>query len=289
MLTSIYLQRRRILFGMFFFFSSGILDFGHFDGWNSPVYVIGMSVAFACICGALAALLIPVFPSYRQVFEIVAVTFVGLRLAEVLGITGEAYYALDGAVGLILICVGYTLLHHAIYGQWWSRSPFRLAWKGETQFVTRASPSEAWARFVPNPERPEDYYSGTLHAFQPVDEADYTHVFRTRMGGPQFLELRVNVEEDNKDKAFAYSFDADVSDRNRALSTGNWRLDLTDVGNGTRVRVVETVLATTPATAINMYFDDLASQVGVSMKRAIDGRKDPSILGWHRRQIQATA
>lgn len=289
MLTSVYLQRRRILFGMFFFFLSGLLDFGRSDGWDFPVYVIGMSVLFALICGAIAALLIPIFPAYRQVFEIVGVTFFVLRLAEIWGLAGTYGHLFEGAWGVIAICLFYTLLFHATYGAWWTKTPFRLSWTGRSRFVTRASPAEAWARLVPAEDRPGDYYSGTLHEFRPVEDADFTHVLRTRMGGPQFIEQLVTVTRKEAGRTFAYDFDADVSDGNRPLNSGNWRIDLTDVGNGTRVEVVEEVVATTPANALFFWFDDLGGQVAVSMKRTLEERRDPTVLGWWRRQVKAAA
>lgn len=291
MLTSIYLQRRRIFFGMFFFFLAGLLDFGRLGMWDFPVYVIGMSVIFAMICGALAAVLIPFFPTYRQVFEIVGVSFFGLRLAQVLGAGDMLNYAYGhgNAVGVILVCLGFTVLHHAIYGQWWVRTPFRLAWTGRSRFHTTASPGEAWARLVPSEDRPGDYYSGTLHEFRPVQDSEFTHLLRTRMGGPQFIEQRVTVTKSTANTAFAYDFDADVSDENRLLNTGDWQINLTQHGSGTQVEVIERVRATTPANALLFWFDDLGRQVAVSMKRTLEGRRDPTILGWLRRHVSVTA
>ncbi|MEL7026677.1 MAG: hypothetical protein AAGO57_05530 [Pseudomonadota bacterium] len=289
MLTAIYLQRRRLLFGMFFFFLSGLLDFGRHGGWDIPIYVIGLSIVFALITGAIAAALIPLFPAYRQTFEIAAVSFLGIRLYEASGLGGEFFYAFDGAWGVVAICLGFTVLHHAIYGLWWAKTPIRLSWTGKSQFITKAPVPDVWARLVPAQDRPEDYYSGTLHEFRPVEDADFTHLLRTRMGGPQFIEQLVTVTRNDPGTTFAYDFDAEVSDRNRALNTGTWRIDLTDLANGTRVEVVEDVLATTPANALLFWFDDLGGQVAVSMQRTLEDRRDPTILGWWRRQVRAAA
>lgn len=289
MLTAIYLQRRRILFGMFFFFLAGLLDFGRFGMWEFPLYVVGMSAIFALICGALAALLIPLFPAYRQVFEITAVTFLAIRFTESMGWVGEYGMLFDTTWGFVILAVGFTLLHHFVYGTWWEKTPVRLSWTGRSRFKTRAAPETAWARLVPVENRPGDYYSGTLHEFRPVDSGDCTHLLRTRMGGPQFIEQRVSVTRDEAGRAFAYDFSADVSDKNRDLNTGHWQIDLRPLGNGTAVEVTETVIATTPANALLFWFDDLGGQVAVSMKRTLEDRRDPTILGWLRRRVQAAA
>ncbi|MEL7105411.1 MAG: hypothetical protein AAGM21_05800 [Pseudomonadota bacterium] len=289
MLTSIYLQRRRLLFGMFFFFLAGLLDFGRFGMWDFPVYVVGMSVLFATICGAIAVVGITLFPAYRQVFEIVGVSFLGLRLAEAWGIAGPVGYIFDGAWGVVATCLFYTLLFHGVYGLWWAKTPFRLAWTGRSRFHTSASPAQAWARLVPAEDRPGDYYSGTLHEFRAIEDGDFTHLLRTRMGGPQFLEQRVTVTRHDANTAFAYTFDADVSEGNRALNTGDWRIELTERAGGTQVDVVENVVATTPANALLFWFDDLGGQVAVSMKRTLEGRRDPTLLASFRRQVQSAA
>ncbi len=289
MLTAIYLQRRRIAFGMFFLFLAGLLDFGRFGMWDYPQVVLLKSVLFALACGLIAALLIPLFPAYRQVFEIMSVSFLAIRIAEIAGWAGEYGRLFDTTWGFLLLAVGFTLLHHGVYGAWWARTPIRLSWRGVSRFKTRAAPDRAWARLVPAPDRPGDYYSGTLHEFRPVEDADFSHVLRTRMGGPQFIEQRVRVTRNEAGRAFAYDFDADVSDRNRDLNTGNWSIELRPLGNGTAVDVVEEVIATTPANALLFWFDDLGGQVAVSMKRVLEDRRDPTILGWLRRQVRAAA
>lgn len=289
MLTAIYLQRRRLAFGMFFFFLSGLLHFGRFGMWEFPVYVIGMSAVFAVITGLLAVLLVLMFPVYRQIYEIVAITFLGTRFVEAMGWFGAYYSVFDGAWGVILLCLGYTVLFHCVYGAWWVKTPVRLSWRGISRFKTRVGPQDAWARLVPAEDRPGDYYSGTLHEFRPVDEADYTHILRTRMGGPQFIEQRVTVTRNEHARAFGYDFGADVSEANRPLNTGHWEIELTPLGNGTRVEVVEEVVATTPANALLFWFDDLGGQVAVSMKAALEERRDPTILGWLRRNVKAAA
>ncbi|MDJ1009765.1 MAG: hypothetical protein QNJ13_18315 [Paracoccaceae bacterium] len=289
MFTAIYLQRRRIGFGMLFFFLAGLLDFGRFGMWEFPIYVIGMAAVFAMICGAIAALLIPLFPAYRHVFEIASVSFFALRVAETAGVAGAASYLFDTTWGFLALAIGFTLLHHGVYGAWWERTPVRLSWTGRSQFKTRAAPDLAWRRLVPAENRPGDYYSGTLHEFRAVEDPAFTHLLRTRAGGPQFIEQRVSVTRNEAGRAFAYDFDADVSEKNRALNAGHWSIDLRPLGNGTAVSVVETVNATTPANALTFWFDDLGGQASVSMKRTLEDRKDPTILGWVRRRVKAAA
>ena len=289
MLTSIYLQRRRIAFGMLFFFLAGLLDFGRFGMWEFPEYVISMSLLFALICGAVAAILLPLFPAYRQVFEVAAVVFFAIRLVEAMGWLGEFGRLFDTTWGFLGLAVGFTFLHHFVYGAWWAKTPLRLSWTGRSRFKTRVPPETAWARLVPAEDRPGDYYSGTLHEFRPVEEGDFTHLFRQRMGGPAFIELRVSVTRNEAGRAFAYDFSADVSEKNRGLNTGHWQIDLRPLGNGTAVEVIDTVVATTPANALLFWFDDLGGQVAVSMKRVLEDRRDPSILGWCRKQVRAAA
>lgn len=98
MFASIYLQRRRIAFGMFFCFLSGLLDFGRFGGSEVPFYIITLSLVFAVICGAILGVLLHLFPGFRQVVEIGAVTSFLLRLGEVapaLSNSGSGWFAIS--------------------------------------------------------------------------------------------------------------------------------------------------------------------------------------------------
>lgn len=289
MLTAIYLQRRRILFGMFFFFLAGLLHFGRFGMWEFPLNVIVLSVIFALICGTVAGVLIPLFPAFRQVFEIAAVAVFITRSAEAMGWVGEYGMLFETTWGFLVLAVGFTLLQHFVYGTWWQRTPIRLSWSGRSRFHTSVSPHTAWARLVPGEDQPGDYYTGTLHEFRPMEEGDFSHLLRLRMGGPQFVELLVKVTRNDTDHAFAYDFSADVSPQNRDVNTGHWQINLTPHSDGTAVEVIETVFATTPANALFYWFDDLGGQVAVSMKRVLEESRDPTILGWQRRRVQATA
>ena len=195
MLTAIYLQRRRILFGMLFYFLAGQLSFGRSET-ELFVPAVVLSGLFAIICGALAALLIPFFLNYRTVFEISAVMYFAIVVFEATGWTGH-----DGGIlnsgsgwGFVILALGFTVLNWLVYGDWWLKTPFRLSWTGRSRFRTSVPPATAWKRLVPAEDRPEDYFSGTLHEFRPVENADWTHLLRFRMGGPGFAELRARLE-----------------------------------------------------------------------------------------------
>ena len=290
MLTAIYLQRRRILFGMLFYFLAGQLSFGRSET-ELFVPAVVLSGLFAIICGALAALLIPFFLNYRTVFEISAVMFFAIVVFEATGWTGH-----DGGIlnsgsgwGFVILALGFTVLNWLVYGDWWLKTPFRLSWTGRSRFRTSVPPATAWKRLVPAEDRPEDYFSGTLHEFRPVENADWTHLLRFRMGGPGFAELRARLTQDEAPRSFAYDFSADVSEKNRKMFLGDWRIALAPEGDGTAVEVVDTVSATLPSHALFYWFDDLGGQVAASMKRVLEDRRDPTILGQERKRIRAIA
>lgn len=58
---------------------------------------------------------------------------------------------------------------------------------------------------------------------------------------------------------------------------------------GTRVEVIERVRSTPPADALLFFFDDLGEQVAILMKRRLEGRRDPTLLGRLRRQVRDAA
>ena len=291
MFTFLYLQRRRLGFGALFFFLAGLLQFSMNTGFAFPGFAIGMALLFTAICTALAAIGIYFFPAYPQVWEIVATTFFAMRAIEAFDPPFLQYtYILDGAWGVIIVCFGYTLLHHAIYGQWWARTPIRLSWTGRSRFQTAVPPEEAWQHFVPQENAPERYYSGTLHEFRPADETGASHIMRTRMGGAQFLDQLVTVVENDGTERFAYTFGAEGSEENADYNAGRWQVTIRPAPMATTdVEVIEEIKATTPGNALLFWFDDLGGQVAQSMKRVAEQRNDPTLLGWLRRRVLAAS
>ncbi|SHG40606.1 hypothetical protein [Cognatishimia maritima] len=285
MFVSVYLQRRRILFGMFFYFLSGLLLYGRFGGWAFPEFVIIQALLLAVTLGLLAALLIPMFPSYRNVFETSAIITFLMRIAEAFGFVGDFGMIFETSWGYAAFGIGFAVLLNFLYGAWWSKTSVRLSWAGISSFETNANIAEAWKKLVPKADCPNEFYTGTLYEFSEIEDPNFSHKMKIRQGGPNFSEIQVMVVEENACSNFAYDFSADVSERNRGSYSGHWKIEMSPTETGTKVKVEDRVTATTPAYALSFWFDDLGGQAAVSMKRILEGHRDPTILGWVRRQV----
>ncbi|MEL7345677.1 MAG: hypothetical protein AAFN59_12585 [Pseudomonadota bacterium] len=281
MFTFLYLQRRRLGFGAYFFFLSGILMFDT----GAPVSDLGMSALFALICTSLAAIGIYFFPSYRQVWEIVGVTFLAIRALEAFNPAFLAHQEiLEGAWGVILVCLGYTLLHHAIYGAWWEKTSLSLAYLCRSRFRATVLPEKAWRHLVPNGSDPELHYSGTLVAFEPVGDDAAHRVQKIRVGKDQFTEIHVRITQDTGRDRFAYV--PANPDTGEAVDGFHWSLSLTPAPMGsTDVEVIENNHAMPVNHALLCWFDDLGGQVSHSMKTTLEDRNDPTLLRRLRRDF----
>ena len=281
MFTFLFLQRRRLAFGAFFFLLSGLLMFenGGIGG------IVTVSVLFTLICTTLAAIGIYFFPNYRQVWEIVGVTFFGMRAVEALNPPFLAGLpVIEGAWSIVLICLGYTLLFHATYGAWWEKTSLSLRFTCTSRFRATVLPEKAWRHLVPDAADPKRHYSGTLAAFDAPGDDPAHKVQKLRVGKEQFTEIHIRILEDDGHSWFAYG-PADP-ETGELVDGFHWSLTLAPAAMGsTDVTVIEKNDGLPVNHALLCWFDDLGGQTGHSMQRSLEGRRDPTLLAWLRRDF----
>lgn len=286
MLVRAWLQRRRILFTALFFLLAGLIDIGG-EGRLAlaPGTVLLLSVGFGGMAGALATVLIPLFPGYRNVAEVTAVGYFLVTLGQAFGLLpGDAFF--QTGWGIAAICLGYTGLHNLIYGRWWRRFDLALGWKVRRQFETTAPPDKVWRHLVPNPYAPEEYYSGTLAELLPVPGEPDVWRQRSHGGTAGFMELLVEIEEDVRPHRYVARSRGMATGSHAAYAGGRSSITIADrPGGGSVVTVAESVDRIEVPIALMLWFDGFGHEMAESMRRYVENRPDPTISAQARRRM----
>lgn len=284
-MTLIYTQGRRIAFGGFFFFLSGLLYFGAYGLSDYPIYVVLMSAIFATICMLLSAVGIWIFPGFRHTVEVASVGYFLVQIGESSGLLPYPGWVFNSMNGYMVVFFGFAALHHTFYGRWWRKTGIRLAFNMKSRFKTKLSPEQVWHRLVPNPEAPEDYYTGTLYDYT-LEKAPNFYEVKTRLGGSAFSNQIHEVTENLEFQSFVTEFTSETSKANRDLNSGRESVTIEpDRNGGSTVIMTESVRAMTVDLALASWFDNLGQQVRFSAKSVLEGRRDRTTLGRWRRQV----
>ncbi|NNE79687.1 MAG: hypothetical protein HKN18_05375 [Silicimonas sp.] len=284
MVKFLLLQYRRLGFGTFFLFLSGLVLFS--DG-DKPIWLIlTMAVAFALIMLVLAIIGIGIFPRYRTVYEMLGVIF--LVVSAVDTAFPIVFDALGSSGQIIVFMIVFAAAEHFFYGAGQHKLPAPSRWSGRTEFITSSTPAEVWDRLVPNPDAPEKHYSGSLKEMTP-DEGENTYRVMWRAGGSNFTVQDIEITENEPKRRFSYRFGGLVSEANVPMNSGNWDLELEETeSGGTRITIVETIEKTRIGFALFLWFDNWAAQVGESAAAILAQRKDRSVFAIIRRYIVET-
>ena len=285
MVKFILLQNRRLLFGTFFLFLSGLVFFA--TSLQTTWLILLASVIFAAIMMALAVLGIALFPRFRSIYEILGV--LSLIFAVLTALSPGAFAFIGDTGDLIAFMIAFAVIEYFLYGHGQHKLPAPSRWQGRSHFTVDLAPEDVWQQLVPNPEDPGRYYSGTLKEMTATDGDDEFRVL-WNSGGSSYVVHTIKVTENTPFQRFAYSYEGLVSEQNSATNSGTWMVTLCPDGTGgTQVEIVETVERTRIGFALFLWFDNLAAQVTESASAVLMGRKDRSMLAINRQYVAETS
>ncbi|MDQ2088397.1 SRPBCC family protein [Marimonas arenosa] len=296
MFRLIYRQRRRLLFGWFFFLLTVFTMFFHSNGhdlasvepsrllWGLPLlFAAGLAMTGAVF--AVIALLVAVMPRWRHIVEL---TFVMVFLEVALGLSPRIAALLGlppGYSGFVWFFI-FVALFSVTYGVALDRFRFALAWRSTRIAKLPLPPEEVWKSFAIRDHGPEGHWAPLLHRVEPHPDDPDTLDVLYKLGPSTYEHQTQQVLESTAPTRYRYRFFGDTASPNRALTTGEFEVQIApDGAGGSHVTVSERHDAMLPRDALNLWFDDFLGDTLDAIRARTLGKRDWSIRGLAWRKI----
>lgn len=284
--VKIFLQRRRLLVGALLFFVYGLIDYGVIEG-DGFAATVALSMAFVAVCTIIAAFAITIFPSYRQTYEVIGVGLILLVCGEIVKPGWFADEVVFQTVwGMVGLCLGSTVLHHVIYGDWWGKLNLTLLQVSKGRLLIEATAEDVWARAVPDAAAPDQYYSGTLESFAEVDHPMATNRMRVKIGNGAVQESFAEVTMKRPFEVYemlTWWVDDEVNQADDRRSV--MQIKFAERAGGTDISVVEINREVDVANWLFLWFDNPIEQALYSLRSKVENRSDPTYFGYLRQQV----
>lgn len=280
------LQRRRVYVAALFAHIVGTLAGAGGAGPLAPMplWVQAMGLSVAATAFAVAVILWA--PARRTWIEATAGGLLLAALAVRLTVLADA--AQSPWIAGVLALAGTVAAHAGMQGRWWARTRVRLDWTTRQRFVTQAPPQTVWDRLVPDPACPAAHYSGTYLGQDAVPGHPGRAVQRTLAGRSMTgadLVLTTVIDVDRFDPphriAYVYRSGDPVPGAGPGVGPdyryGHYALTIRPQARGSEVELQETVRDMIVPAALSAWFDDLGGEIRMSMRAALDGRRDPTL------------
>lgn len=294
MFRYVYRQRRRLLFGCFFFLLTAMTQFIQadtlpYDAFGGPVQFWVLFIIAGIILGlaflAAAALLITLMPRWRQLVELA--TFMAfIETAVIPSHKIAALLGLPDAASIVIWFAVFATLFSVTYGVALDRFHIALDGRSTRRFRSKLPPDELWPAFATLDGGTEAHWDPLLHQIDPdEDDADTFDALYT-LGPSVYLHQTHTVLEHEAPHHYRYHFFGEASPSNRSLTEGVFDVRIEpDAKGGSRIEVTEERISMLPRDAVAMWFDDLLGDAldGFSARRR--GKRDWSITGLAQRKI----
>ena len=300
MFRTMYRQRRRALFGSFFYLLMlGTMFFSdppewYAIGWN-PVVVWGVIVVCFAVVGICATFVFALFatllPRWRCVIELVAfVSFLELAFRELVFDYRSLFVALDvqwaaafAMFGLFILCFKFT------YGNGLDRFTRLFVGKARGSAVVMGTPEEIWERIIAANDIPADHIEPNLKSVEKIAEADGALRVIYNFGASTFLAQTHRVLQSNRPNRYVYAYEGDASDRN-GVGAGQFEVTITpEWTDRCRVDIMLRSGGMYPRQALITWFDDTVGDLLDSFRARRAGKRDWSVFGLSLKDIAATS
>jgi len=296
MFRLIYRQRRRLLFGAFFFTIAiamrvhesylGAYQAAPFDitptHWIAIAKVAGG--AFAVIFGSAIALIL-VLPRWRVLVDQVAL-LVFLNYSLGLKELPAKWFGFGEASEWLVLFALMVMIQGLTYGMWLDRFRVRFAMFSTRRARFDLTPEELWPMIALKGGEPARHWEPILHDVVADADDPNTLIVRYNLGPAVFLEQIQVVTASEPPVRYAYRFSGPAGGRNRALTTGTWEARIEPDGQGgSLVTTVSRFDSLLPRTALLLWFDDIDGDFLDGGRARFSGRRDWSISGLVQRKI----
>ncbi|MEM7521629.1 MAG: hypothetical protein AAF307_11390 [Pseudomonadota bacterium] len=291
MFRLLYRQRRRILFTAFFTTMALMLfvvqtywaaAVGDFPAWISYTSLALTSLIVAICVGLLTALLILVFPNWRMIAELFALTlFVNVTLDMLFPSLFETTY-----IGGFLQLAVYFALFALMYGEVMDRFRIWVDHHSTRSFNSPKPADELWAELVPGEAALDTHWDSLLCALEPDAEEDGAYDARYALGASVFEHQTMTILEKDAPHYAKYHHVGDVNPNNRNLVEGTFAIRITPLEKGgCKVTLEGRRSLLLLRVALLMWFDDYLGDQTDHIRARHLGRRDWSETGRFRRKV----
>ncbi len=292
MFRYLYRQRRRILFGTFFFTMALLLNYEETVEMENAslslllIFYTLSFVVFGVLIAALIALFITIIPELRNIIELMSLfSFI---LASITYFSPEFFSADSGhwitSFTPIIILVTIGLL---MQGSLLDKTRLQGRLKETRSFKSPKSANELWRELIPGKAPINEYYDCLLSEVR-IDQND-PNIIRTSFAQGQGLYRHeiFDILEEKPNKYCKYSFSTEVSSKARKRTTGTYEITIEpQEKGGCKVTLATDEVIPLFKNAILVWFDDALGSRVDHIYAKHHGKRDWSTVGRFRKNLE---